>query len=608
MTATQPLPRSQVPLHETWNLDRLFVNFEDWEKAFAALPTEQEIEAQISDRFLGRLSSSPEVIRNVLEERNKLRRHLLNLYVYAGLRNAEDVGDSQSTSAQARIHAKFSSLMAAFAFVEPELLQVPQLAEWKKIEPLKTYEFELSELLREKAHVLTDAEEKLLAKLSPVFSQFSSIHTKWNNVDLTFPDALDSKGHNYPLSHGRYSQLTSHPDRILRQSAFENLHHEIAKQRNTIAANFNARLLSGSLLAKARNYTGFRQSQLSPDNIPEEVYDNLLKEVRSNLDALHRSMDLRKKVLGIDVVQPFDRRVTLNRSEHNPTYSFSEARELILASLEPMGSEYIEVAKRGLGPERWVDYAENKGKRAGAFSWGTFDSNPVIHMTWTGTLDNVFTLAHELGHSMHSYLSNKTQPYHLSSYTIFVAEVASTLNEGLLSSYMLKKFAGTEVEQHILSQLLEGFEGTVLRQVLFAAFERDSAQKIDEGQHLGPDEFDALFESLNKEWYNSDLHPMVKHEWMRIPHFYSTFYVYKYATSYCASQSLLQSLLTDPEKTRQKILSLLTAGGSKSPLDILLDAGVDFMTPDPVRNAFSLYRASIVAAEKAFLTGPMAGP
>jgi oligoendopeptidase F len=559
------------------------------------------LEAQVTTSFQGKLAHSPQMIVNVFKARNALKERLMNLYVYAGLRNAEDVGNAQSSSAEARIQAKFAALMAPFSFVEPELLNVQNLESWIATEPLNTFAFDISELLREKKHVLSEAEEKLLANLSPIMGQFSSIHTKWNNIDLHFADAVDSQKQTHTLSHGRYGLLTASPDRALRQSAFETLHLEVSKNRNTIAANFYAKLLSGTLLAKTRHYQGFRHSQLAPDNIPLEVYDNLITDVRANLDALHKSMELRKNVLGIEKVEAFDRRVSLSNESTPEFYTYSQACSLILEAIKPLGEDYAEIATRGLSTERWVDYAENKGKRSGAFSWGTFSSNPVIHMTWTGTLDNVFTLAHELGHSMHSYFSNKTQPYHLASYTIFVAEVASTLVEGLLAQHLLKKFQGLPSMQNVISHQIEAFEGTVLRQVLFATFERDAAQKVDNGQPLGPDELDSIFHDLNKEWYGSEPHKMVKCEWMRIPHFYSTFYVYKYATSYCASQSLLQNLNTNSTETQKKILGLLKAGGSKAPLEILKDAGVDFMTPDPVRNAFSLYRDSIRTGERTFL-------
>lgn len=605
--ASHALPkRSEVPREQTWNLDKLFTGFDAWEKAFAQLPEETAVERDVETKYKGRLAGAPALVAELFAFRLALRRRLMNLYVYAGLRNAEDVADSVSTNAQARIHARYASLMAPFAFVEPELLAAPQLKEWaqaKPPSPLAPYTFELSELLREKDHVLGEAEEKLLAKISPVFAQFGTIHSKWNNVDLKFPDALDSSNSSHMLTHGRYGLLTASTDRTLRKNAWENMHAEIAKSRGTIAANFHAKLLSGSLLAKARNYEGFRHSQLAPDDIPTAVYDTLVDTVRANLSALKESLAVRREALGIDTVFPYDRRVSLHAQKSPTHFTFDQACDLILKSLAPLGEEYVSLARAGLLEQAWVDWAENEGKRSGAFSWGTYDSNPVIHMTWTGTLDNVFTLAHELGHSMHTFLSNRAQPYHLASYTIFVAEVASTLNEALLADHILTREPTSELGKEVLSQTLEGFEGTVLRQVLFATFERDAAAKVDAAVPLGPDEFDALFLSLNKEWYGDEGGgiPLVAHEWMRIPHFYSTFYVYKYATSYCASAALLESLKENPTAARAKIMGLLQAGGSKPPLEILRDAGVDFSTPAPVDRAFQTYRRNIERARGAFV-------
>ena len=599
--------RVEVDPKKTWNLQKLFSSFADWQNAFDALPREEDLLHHISESYLGKLGSSPQLIADVLDEKHELRRKLLNLYVYAGLRNAEDVGESTSTQAQAKIHAKYASLAALYAFVEPELLRIETLQEWTRTDSLKKYAFDIHELLREKMHVLSEPEEKLLANLSPIFSQFSTIHTKWNNVDLKFADAIDSKGNSHKVTHGRYGNLLSNPDRELRKSAFESVNGECAKQRNTIASNFYARLLTGSLVAKARNYQGFRHSQLSADAIPELVYDNLIESVRKNLDALHQSLALRAKVLNTDFVFPYDRRVSLAKQESEVRFTFEEACELVLAAVAPLGEEYVQIARNGLLVERWADWCENEGKRSGAFSWGTYDSNPVIHITWTGTLDDVFTLAHELGHSMHSYFSNHSQPYHLASYTIFVAEVASTLNEALLAKHILRTQSNTILGKAVLSQLLEGFEGTVLRQVLFAAFESTAAAQIDAGNPLAADDFEEIFLKLNQEWYGEKggISPFSRYEWMRIPHFYSTFYVYKYATSYCAAQALQVQLL-DPNPTtsaaaRTRIFALLRAGGSKQPLEILRAAGVDLATANPIDNAFKTYRENINLGNALFL-------
>jgi oligoendopeptidase F len=313
-------------------------------------------------------------------------------------------------------------------------------------------------------------------------------------------------------------------------------------------------------------------------------------------------MNLRKKILGLDKVFLYDRYVSLARQQKEFKISFKDACDLILKSLAPLGADYVATARKGLNDEKWVDWAENEGKRSGAFSWGTYDSNPVMMLTWTGSLNDLFTLAHELGHSMHSWMSNSSQPYHLAGYTIFVAEVASTLNEVLLSDYILTHMPDSPLARDCLSHWLQGFEGTVLRQTLFATFERDVSRLVDSGEAMTADLFDKTYAGLVNEWYGSEsgFDQLNSSEWMRIPHFYSTFYVYKYATSFCASLALFEELKgKDTEvAARERILGLLKAGGSKSPLNILHDSGVDFRTPAPVKKAFQTYERFLNRVEE----------
>ncbi|MEY3901643.1 MAG: hypothetical protein RL189_949, partial [Pseudomonadota bacterium] len=536
---------------------------------------------------------------------NGLIRKLENLYVYAGLRNAEDVGDARSSEAIAKIAQINAVLMAQWSLLNPELLAIKSLHLWCDEQPLIEFRYELRELIRSQKHVLSEREESILTQLSTPLGQFADVHSKWNNVDLKFPAAKDSTGKEHLVSNGRFGVLLASGDRTLRKNTFESLYNEMVKSRHHIAANFFGRLLTGSTTAKIRGFAGFLESQLFPDDIPTEIYDGLVATVRKNLKSLHRSVALRKKVLGIDKVHLYDRYVSLAGGKEETKISYNEACELILKSVAPLGAEYVETARKGLTEHRWVDWAENEGKRSGAFSWGTFDSNPVMLLTWTGSLNDLFTLAHELGHSMHSWLANHTQPYHLAGYTIFVAEVASTLNEVLLSDYILTHMPDTPLARDCLSHWLQGFEGTVLRQTLFATFERDASRQVDAGEAMTADSFDSLYSQLVKEWYGTDagFEQVNASEWMRIPHFYSTFYVYKYATSYCASLALFEELKRDVGKgdARNKVLGLLKAGGSKSPLDILLDAGVDFRTPAPVEKAFLAYERFLERAESAFL-------
>ena len=606
MTVSNAIPlRPLVPVEKTWDLSDLFADFADWKSSFDSLPRPEEVDDHLTRLFKGKLGQSPQLVFDVLSYRDSLTRRRINLYVYAHLRNAEDVGNSDSTVNLGKISNAYSALMAPFAFVDPELLTVEALPQWKDLEPLIPYTYELSELLRGKKHVLSAAEEKLLARLAPCLGRSSDVFSKWNDVDMQFSDVADGRGEHHPLSHARYGSYLESHDRVLRENAFRTFYAAIRKWRNTIAANFYARLLTGTTLSHIRGYDGFLQSQLFGDDVPVSLYDNLIANVRSNLAILDRSMALRKKVLKLDTVHHYDRYVSLssNKPRH---FSWTEACEMVLASIAPLGEEYVSVARRGLLEERWVDYAENRGKRSGAFSSGTYDSRPYILMTWNGTLSDLYTLAHELGHSMHTYLANRAQPYHLAHYTIFVAEVASTLNESLLTEYLLSTAADEALAADVCSYWLKGFESTVLRQVLFAAFERESSKAVDQDEPLTADRLDGLYRSLNEEWYGRSciVDPEVDHEWMRIPHFYSTFYVYKYATSYCASLSLLERLKSNPAKGREQVMTMLRTGGSKSPLATMSAAGVGFLAGPVFTDAFAVYEQNVARAEALFLGKP----
>ncbi len=604
MTSNKIVKRAEVNSEETWNLDDLYKDFTDWKKTYESLPSNSELETQIS-KFKGKLHTSADLLCKCIEFKNDLRRTIENLYVYANLRSAEDVANKEVNEFCGKISNKMSELFSQFSFFEPEVLKISDLTKWIEEKPLNTYKYGLSELLRLKKHVLSEAEESLLSRLGVPLQMFDEIHSKWNNVDLKFPDALDAEGKNHIVSNSRYSLNLHSFDRTLRENTFVSYYTEVAKWRQTIAANYYGNMSTGSIVANVRSFKSFLESELHGDDIPVSVYDNLVETVRKNLNLCHKSMKLRKKVLGVSGVAPYDRYVSLFKTEKQPKFTWEEGRDLVLKAIEPLGEEYVGIAKAGLTNERWLDRAENDGKRSGAFSWGTYDSRPYMLQSWTGSLSDVYTLAHELGHSMHSYYSHKNQPYHTGSYTIFVAEVASTLNEALLTHYILTQMPEDDLAKFVISETLGNFEGTVLRQTLFAKFEKEASAVADAGEMYTPDLLEKMYMKLTQEWYGEDAdhHEFIKHEWMRIPHFYSPFYVYKYATSYCASQALYNYLMDDAEDGRKKIFALLKAGGSKSSLDILKESGVDFLDnsdANPVVCAFKTYQKNIERAEQMF--------
>ncbi len=596
--------RSEVAVEETWDLSDLFKNFFAWEEHFKQLPSETEVENIIQSKFKNKLSQSPEILFNCLKYKEELSRKLENLFIYANLKSTEETTNTTATEAVGKIETKMSILTSKFSFLNPEILEISELSRWLEKEPLISYKYSLSELLRNKKHILSEKEEELLARLSVPLRTFDDIHSKWNNADLKFEPAIDSAGQKHIVSNSRYTLNLMSKDRKLRENTFNSYYTEIAKWRNTITSNYYGNMVAGSSIAKIRKFSGFLEGELFEDDIPVQLYDNLILNVRKNLGLLHKSMQLRKKILNLDKVYPYDRYVSLYESKEDITFSWEEGRDLVLKAIQPLGDEYVAIATRGLTKERWIDRAENEGKRSGAFSWGSYDSRPYMLQTWTGTLGDVYTLAHELGHSMHSYYSNKNQPYHNAHYAIFVAEVASTLNEALLSHYILTEKKGTELAKSVLSENVENFEGTVLRQVLFATFEREAAKIVDKEETFTPEKLEEFYFKLNQEWYGelaSGYPEFIKHEWMRIPHFYSAFYVYKYATSYCASLALSEALLKDETTTRKQIFNLLKAGGSKAPLEIMQDAGIDFLTPKPVDNAFLNYQKNLEIVEKELL-------
>ncbi|MCB1176699.1 MAG: oligoendopeptidase F [Leptospiraceae bacterium] len=595
--------RKEVPEEETWLLDDLYKDFTHWENTFKELPQENDLNNLIEEKYKGKLKNSPEVLIDCLNFKDSLTRKLENLYVYANLRNSEDVAEKTANEFCGKIEVRMNNLLSLFSFLDPEILTIPNIESWLDSEILKPYKFVLQETLRFKPHILSEKEEAIIAKLSTPLQVFNDIHSKWNNADLKFLPAKDSVGKEHIVSNSRLGLNLQSFDRTLRENSFNSYYTEIAKWRNTITSNYYGNMVSGSIISKMKNFNSFIEAELFTDDIPVSLYDNLISTVKNNLSHLHRSMEIRKKILKIDSVTPFDRYVSLFKSDKEVKFTWEEGRDLVLSAIEPLGEEYLTIAKNGLTKDRWIDRAENEGKRSGAFSWGTYDSRPYMLQTWNGTLGDVYTLAHELGHSMHSYYSHKNQPYHYGSYTIFVAEVASTLNEALLTNYILNKYSETDLAKSVLSESIKNFEGTVLRQVLFAAFEKEAAGIADSGDVFTPDRMDDIYLDLTKEWYgpHSSCPEFIKHEWMRIPHFYSPFYVYKYATSYCASLSLSQSLQKDPQNTPGKIFSFLKAGGSKPSLDILKDAGVDLTKTEPINNAFEDYKQNLDRAEKMFL-------
>jgi oligoendopeptidase F len=604
-TINNQVSRQAVPVEQTWDLSSLFSNWQDWETCLASLPTPQSLASLLQDTYIGRIDQAP-VLLDFIVYRMGLSRKLENLYVYAGLKQTEDGTNPTAQQYSQKVEILYSLLEAEFAFFEPELLACSNaaLAALLQDPVLQDYRFYLEELVRGKPHVLSKDKEETLSLLSPVLGSFGTIHHQWNDVDQTFPTVTDSNGMEQPLSHARISKLMESKDRVLRQRAFEAYYGRIAEYKNTIASTYYAHIQTNSIMSRMRGYSSTLQGALFGTNIPESLYANLVQGVKDKIGLFHESLAIRKNRLGLDTLEAWDKYVPLSVDEL-PEFSWEEGRDTVLAAIAPLGTDYVEKARRGLTVDRWVDRAENAGKRSGAFSWGTYDSNPFMLQTWTNTLNDVYTLAHELGHSMHSLYSRTTQPYQYGQYTIFVAEVASTFNEILLTHH-LRKHPNPTVRFEVVSQAIENFEGTILRQTMFADFEWQCSKAVDAGEPLATSDFRDIYQNLLETWYGTktentqsdtgntttkhyNIHGLEGDSWIRIPHFYSSFYVYKYATSFITSIALYQRYLTLGDAAITQYFSLLKAGGSKPSLEILKDAGVDLLDPATFESAFVYY-------------------
>ncbi|MHB8156822.1 MAG: oligoendopeptidase F, partial [Desulfocucumaceae bacterium] len=454
------------------------------------------------------------------------------------------------------------------------------------------------DLIRQKPHTLTPSEELIIARAGEVTAAPSNIFRMLNNADISFPPIKDEKGNEVEVTHGRYGQLMENPDRRVRSDAFDSLYGSYRKLRNTLAATLNSSVKRDIFYSKVRNFDSALQSSLFEDNIQAEVYDNLIKTVRLNLGSLHRYMALRKRLLGLDQLRMYDLYVPLFK-DIKWEIPYPEAEAVVKNSLSHLGNDYGQAAAAGLG-SGWVDVYENRGKTSGAYSWGPYGVHPYILMNYQDNLNNVFTLAHELGHAMHSYYSHLEQPYVYAHYTIFTAEVASTVNESLLMNYLLNSVTDRDKKLYLLNHYLEQFKGTVFRQTMFAEFEKIIHERTESGEALTADFLCAEYRRLNEEYYGPDVavEGEIELEWARIPHFYSAFYVYKYATGFSAATALTRGIIEEGSPAVGRYLEFLKKGGSDYPLNLLKTAGVDMAHPRPVQEGLNLFASLLDQLEE----------
>lgn len=579
--------RKDIPLKDTWALEDLYATDADWEKALARMQARMP---ELSE-FEGRLAQNGQTLCAFLALLEELDTQAESLGNYAMRRGDQDTRDANYQAMNGKFISAVTELSAGLSFATPEIMAIPEenlegfYADCPRLERYRRY---LTDQRRKKAHTLSAAEERLLAAAAEMAGAPDSIYSSLLNADLTYPDAVDSEGKPHSLSQSTFVPLEESGDRVLRKSAYENLYHTLNGMRNTAAGLLDAQNKQQKFYATARKYSSAREAALDGTNVPLSVYDNLIEAVHRNLDKMHRYVRLRKKLLGVDRLHFYDIYTPLVQ-DLNKSIPYEQAKQTVYDALHPLGEDYRKILKEGFD-NRWIDVYENRGKRTGAYSAGT-KVHPYVLLNYTGSLDSEFTLAHEMGHALHSYLSNKHQNPIDSDYVIFVAEVASTCNEALLMEYLLKRTQDKKERAYLINYFLDQFKGTIYRQVMFAEFEKTIGQMVDAGQTLTADVLCAEYRRLAELYYGPDMEvdEEIAIEWARIPHFYYDYYVFQYATGYAAAIALSRRILSEGEPAVKDYLGFLSGGCSKSPIDLLKGAGVDMTGPQPVNDALALF-------------------
>ncbi|SDK73177.1 oligoendopeptidase F [Jeotgalicoccus aerolatus] len=590
------ITREEQQLENTWDLTTIFESDEDFETAYKALEDKVADNEKFKDGF-----DSAAKLADALELERSLDTELGKLFVYAHLKHDQDTSNDTYSALESRARSLAVKYSTAWSFLVPAIMEIPEetLKEFAEDERLAEFKFDLEKLNKQRPYVLSDAEEQLLAQAGEVMHTPTQVYGMFNNADIEFKPAVDSDGKEHPLTQGNFVELLKSSDRTLRESAYINLYSEYSKFKNTLSQTLAGVVNTHVFSANVRGYESSRHQALSNNHIPESVYDNLVNTVNDNLHILHRYTELRKKFLGVDELKMYDMYVPLvEDTDFDMTYE--NAKEWLVNALQPLGSEYVDIVKEGL-ENRWVDVYENKGKRTGAYSSGTYGTNPYILMNWQDNVNNLFTLAHEFGHSVHSYYSRKNQPANTSGYSIFVAEVASTFNEALLADYMFKNLDDKKQKLYLLNEQLEGFRGTVFRQTMFAEFEHAIHKMKEEGEPLTAGKLNEVYGALNMKYFGEavDYDEAIDVEWARIPHFYMNYYVYQYATGYSAAASLSKQVLEEGESTAQRYINeFLKKGSSNYPIEILKNAGVDMTTSEPVENALAVFETQLSEFEQ----------
>ncbi|SHH40656.1 oligopeptidase F. Metallo peptidase. MEROPS family M03B [Caloranaerobacter azorensis DSM 13643] len=580
--------RNQIEEKFKWNLESMYENDEKWEEDFQIV---KKLIEQIK-QYKNRVGESGKTLLEVLELESKILRIVENVYTYAKMRKDEDTRNDKYQALTDRATSLMVEVEESTSFIVPEILLIDESIlndYFENVEGLKLYRHYIERIVRRKKHYLSPEEEAIIAQAGELANSPETIFGMLNNADMKFPTITDEKGNEITITHGNFIKLMESKDRRVRKDAFKGLYDTYNKYRNTFAVTLSSNIKKDIFYSKVRKYNSSLEAALDVNNIPVEVYDNLIKAVHDNLSSMYRYVKLRKKVLGLDELHMYDLYTPLVK-DIDMEIPYEEGKKIVLEGLRPLGDEYIEIVEEGFN-SRWIDVYENRGKRSGAYSWGTYDSYPFILLNYQNNLDSVFTLAHELGHSLHSYYSRENQPYIYGDYSIFVAEVASTVNEAILMEYMISKAKNKDEKLYLLNHYLEQFRGTVYRQTMFAEFEKLIHEEIENGRSLTADSLCRMYKELNRKYYGPDIviDDEIAMEWARIPHFYYNFYVYQYATGFSAAIALSQKILKEGRESVDRYINFLKSGNSDYPINVLKKAGVDMTTPQPVDNALKLF-------------------
>lgn len=600
MAATALPKRSDVSRDDTWNLESIFASDADWQAAFTAIERDlPELEA-----LRGTLGANDEALLTALRMRDEVGSRLEKLFVYANMRRDENTADGHYQALSDRVGTLSARFSKSTAFFRPEILALDDttyngfLAD---AEELQSYRVHLDDVRRLRPYIRNAEVEAVLSQASEATRGANTIFSMLNDADMKFPTITDEDGNEVELTKGRYTVLLESKDRRVREAAFRALYSTYQKLRNTLGATLSASIKRDLFYAQVRGYPSALEAALIPDDIPTSVYDNLITAVNNALPTLYRYYELRKKALGVDELRPYDMYVSMTPGKAR-VVSYDEARATIETALAPLGPDYAEVLHKGLYTDRWVDVQENEGKRSGAYSWGAYGTQPFVLMNWQSNLNNMYTLAHEFGHAMHSYYTRKAQPYIYGRYTIFVAEVASTCNEALLTAHLLQTTTDRDLKLEIVNQQIDEFRGTLFRQTMFAEFERETHRRAEAGEAMTTELLSSIYRELVTRYFGPGvaLDDEVMLEWGRIPHFYTAFYVYKYATGIAAATALSHQLLTEGQPAVERYLDFLGGGSAKTSIELLKGAGVDMTTPEPVEQALQVF-ADLVDQMEALL-------